>query len=134
MNKWLAIISVLRHGSILTNAAVWKERQVLINAIAGLLTALYMLALSQGWITLEVDNAALLDLGSAIGAVLYTAFNIFFTVATTKKIGLAPADPAHPDVLREPSRQADLEPMQADPKRVQGDAPKRDPNPFLDNN
>ena len=134
MNKWLAIISVLRQGSVLTNAAVWKERQVLVNAIAGLLTALYMLALSQGWITLEVDNAALLDLGSAIGAVLYTAFNIFFTVATTKKIGLAPADPAPPDVLREPAGQADLEPMQANPKRAPGDSPKRDPNPFLDNN
>ena len=134
MNKWLAIIAVLRQGAMLTNSATWKERQVLVNAIAGLLTALYMLALSQGWITLEVDNAAIMDLGSAIGVVLYTAFNAFFTVATTKKIGLAPADPAPPDVLREPAGQVDLKPMQADAKRVQGDASERRPNPFLDNN
>jgi len=136
MNKWLAILAVLRQGAMLTNAATWKERQVLVNAIAGLLTAGYMLARSQGWITIEVDNAALLDLGSAIGAVLYTAFNIFFTAATTKKIGLAPADPvpAPPSQLREPQGSARSESVQTDPKRVQGDDSKRSPNPFLDNN
>lgn len=134
MNKWLVILAVLRQGAMLTNAATWKERQVLVNAIAGLLTAGYMLARSQGWIAIEVDNAALLDLGSAIGAVLYTAFNIFFTAATTKKIGLAPADPvpAPPSQLREPSRPADTGSVQADPGRGAGDASKRDVNPFLD--
>jgi len=135
MNKWLAILAVLRQGAMLTNAATWKERQVLVNAIAGLLTAGYMLARSQGWITIEVDNAALLDLGSAIGVVLYTAFNIFFTVATTDKIGRVPADPvAPPSQLREPSRQAAPGPVQTDSERVQGDAPKRDTNPFLGDN
>ena len=133
MNKWLVILAVLRQGAMLTNAATWKERQVLVNAIAGLLTAGYMLARSQGWIAIEVDNAALLDLGSAIGAILFTGYNIFFTVATTDKIGRVPADPvAPPDVLREPPRQATPGPVQTDSERVQGDDSKRSPNPFLD--
>lgn len=132
MRKWLAILAVLRQGAALTNPATWKERQVLVNVVSGFLTALYMLALSQGWIALEVDNAAIMDLGSAVGVVLYTAFNVFFTVATTDKIGLPGPDPAPPDVLREPAGQADLEPVQADPKRVQGSDPERRPNPFLE--
>ena len=134
MNKWLSIIAVLRQGTMLTNPETWKERQVLINVVAGFLTALYMLARAQGWIAIEVDNAALLDLGSAAGAILYTAVNVFFTVATTDKIGLPPADLAPPDMLRKPSGQADAGSVQTDPKRVPGDAAKRDPNPFLDDN
>ena len=136
MNKWLAILAVLRQGAMLSNAATWKERQVLVNAIAGLLTAAYMLARSQGWIVLEVDNAALLDLGSALGAILFTGYNIFFTVATTEKIGLAPVDAAPalapPGQLREPTRPADVGSVQADPGRGQESDPKRHANPFLD--
>jgi len=133
MNKWLAILAVLRQGAMLTNAATWKERQVLVNAIAGLLTAGYMLARSQGWIAIEVDNAALLDLGSAFGAILFTGYNIFFTVATTDKIGRVPADPvAPPSQLREPAGQATPGPVQTDLGRGAGDASKRDVNPFLD--
>ena len=136
MNKWLAIFAVLRQGSMLANVATWKERQVLVNAIAGLLTAAYMLARSQGWIVLEVDNAALLDLGSALGAILFTGYNVFFTVATTDKIGLAPVDaapdPAPAGRLREPPRPADPGPVRTDPGRAPGSAPKRPANPFLD--
>ena len=133
MNKWLSIIAVLRQGTMLTNPETWKERQVLVNVVAGFLTALYMLARSQGWITVEVDNAALLEIGAALGAILFTGYNVFFTVATTKKIGLVPADPvAPPDVLREPPRQATPGPVQTDSERGAGDASKRDVNPFLD--
>ena len=133
MNKWLSIIAVLRQGTMLTNPETWKERQVLVNVVAGFLTALYMLARSQGWIAIEVDNAALLEIGAALGAILFTGYNVFFTVATTKKIGLVPADPvAPPDVLREPPRQATPGPVQTDSERVQGDDSKRSPNPFLD--
>ena len=136
MNKWLAILAVLRQGAMLAHAETWKERQVLINVIAGLLAAAYMLARAQGWITIEVDNATLLDLGSAIGAILFTGFNAFFTVATTEKIGLSPADPAPdlapPGQLRESQGSAVHGPMPANPERVQDNAPKRTPNPFLD--
>ena len=132
MNKWLAIIAVLRQGSMLANVATWKERQVLVNAIAGLLTAAYMLARSQGWIVLEVDNAAIFDLGSALGALLFTGYNIFFTVATTDKIGVPPLE-SPPDQLREPERQADAGPVQTDPKRAPSGDTKRSTNPFLDN-
>jgi len=136
MNKWLAIIAVLRQGTALTDSATWKERQVLVNVVAGLLTAAYMLARAQGWIALEVDNAALLDLGSALGAILFTGYNVFFTVSTTDKIGLAKADPDPVPVpfseLRERPRQAEAGPVPADPKRVQGSDPERRPNPFLD--
>ena len=132
MNRWLALLAVIRQGAMLANAATWKERQVLVNAIAGLLTAAYMLASSQGWITVEVDNAALLEIGAALGAILFTGYNVFFTVATTDKIGLDPVAP--PSQLREPSRQAEPGSVQTDPERVQGDDSKRSSNPFLDNN
>lgn len=136
MNKWLALLAVLRQGAMLTHAATWKERQVLINVIAGLLAAAYMLARAQGWIAIEVDNATLLDLGSAVGAILFTGFNAFFTVATTEKIGLPPADPAPdltpPGQLREPQGSAVHGPVRTDPGRAPGSAPKRPANPFLD--
>jgi len=134
MRKWLAILAVLRLGIALKNRETWKVQQVLVNVIVGLLTAGYFLARAQGWITFEIDDSTLLEVGSAFGAALYSGYNAYLTVATTKTIGLAPVAPATvdavADVLLEPEGQAVTGPLPSDDNRRPIEKPVT--NPFLD--
>lgn len=134
MRKWLAILAVLRLGIALKNRETWKVQQVLVNVIVGILTAGYFLAREQGWVTFEVDDSTLLDVGAAFGMALYSAYNAYLTVATTKTIGLAPVAPATvdavADVLLEPERPADPGPLPTNDGRAPVEKPVT--NPFLD--
>lgn len=136
MRKWLAILAVLRLGIALKNRETWKVQQVLVNVIVGLLTAVYFLARAQGWITFEIDDSTLLDVGTAFGAALYSVYNAYLTVATTKTIGLAPVAPATvgavADVLLEPEGPADAGPLPSEGIRLPDPVKKPDSNPFLD--
>jgi len=132
VNKWLALIAVIRKGSQVADPATWKERQVLANALAGLLVAAFAGARAMGWVVPGVDDALLVEVGSSLAVILFALFNAITTVATTKKIGLDPVAP--PSGLRESSGPPTPGSVPPDPKRVQGDAPKRDTNPFLGDN
>lgn len=134
MRKWLAIISVLRLGIALKNRETWKVQQVLVNVIVGLLTVGYFLARDQGWITFEIDDSTLLEVGAAFGAALYSGYNAYLTVATTKTIGLAPVAPATvdavADVLLEPEGPDNPGQLPSDDNRRPIEKPVT--NPFLD--
>lgn len=137
MRKWLAVLAVLRLGIALKNRETWKVQQVLVNVIVGLLTAVYFLARAQGWITFEIDDSTLLEVGAAFGAALYSGYNAYLTVATTKTIGLAPVAPATvvgavADVLLEPEGQADTGPLPSEGIRLPDPVKKPASNPFLD--
>ena len=151
MTAWVELIGALRKGAMLTDAATWKERQVLINAVVGLLASGYAVARSQGWLAIEVEHAALVDLGTGLGAALFAGYNILATVVTTEKIGLSPHAlppgpslekgaessagpvPAAGDGLLEPARPADAGAVPPDARGGRRRARPEPPNPFLDN-
>ena len=102
------IFRVLRAGVELSNAEVWKKRQVLVNALAAFLGALVALAAAFGH-PLDIDAEGVNAIAGAVAAVV-GLFNGWVTVASTRRIGLPPRnDPGAPgDHPRsDPGRPAD---------------------------
>lgn len=86
MNKLLAIIEVLHEGKALTAARTWKNRQILTNALVGVLAAAFALAHSFGY-RLEVPADDVAQIAGAVGAVV-GLFNSYITTATSTKVGM----------------------------------------------
>lgn len=87
MNKMLAALAALRYGSSLTDPEIWKNRQMLMNALIGLLAAV------APFLPVELsheDQKAVAGGIAAIGIVL----NIYLTAATSTKVGLPAGAPA----------------------------------------
>jgi len=139
---WITLMSAMRKGVMLADPATWKSRQVLTNTIGGLVVVLYSIARAMGWMTWEIDNATLQDLGLALGAALYSLANVVLTVGTTTKIGLdAPGPvPAAAAVvvrdatggLRVPDGSATPGAVPADLGRIPPHLDRPSTNPFLD--
>lgn len=86
MNKMLAALAALRYGSSLTDPAIWKNRQLLMNALIGLLAAI------APFLPVELsheDQKAIAGGIAAVGIVL----NIYLTAATSDKVGLPAGTP-----------------------------------------
>lgn len=81
MNKLLAALNVLRYGASVANPATLKVRQNLVNALTGLLGALFV------FLPIEVTADDLANIAGGIAAVV-GLFNVYATVASTNKIGL----------------------------------------------
>jgi len=85
MNKIMAAISALRYGSSLADPAVHKNRQNLINALIGVLGATAV------FIPIEVSADEVATIAGGIATVV-GLLNVYFTVATTDKIGMHTKD------------------------------------------
>ena len=83
MTKFGAIFAALRYGSSLTDPAIWKQRQNLINALIGLLGAVAI------FLPVEVSSDDLSAIAGGV-AVLGGLLNAYLTTATTDKIGVKP--------------------------------------------
>lgn len=83
LDKLFAIGRALRHGEELSNAATWKNRQIAVNAVAGLLGAAMV------FLPMEVNGDDLQTVAAAV-AILGGMFNTWATAATSKKVGLSP--------------------------------------------
>lgn len=90
MDKLKAIISVLRNGSSLTDPSIWKVRQNATNAIVGLLGGILALLSILGF-SIQISNEEILAIAGGIAAI-GGLFNVYFTTATTTKIGLPSKD------------------------------------------
>lgn len=77
-------ITALRLGHELSNAAGWKNRQTVIN----LLSAIVALIVAFGFKVSVTDDTL-----SVIAAVLMALANAYFTLATSRKVGIAPPLP-----------------------------------------
>jgi hypothetical protein len=99
MNKLMAAIAALRYGSSLADPAVHKNRQNLVNALVGLLGAGVV------FFPVEVTPDEMASIAGGIATVV-GLFNLYFTVATTDKIGLPP--PAGDPAPRVQDKQSDL--------------------------
>lgn len=91
MNKLFVFINVLYQGQKLSNAAVWKNRQTLVNLLVGLFAAGLGAAQAFGF-DLGARDADLVEVASGIGAIV-GLFNAYATTATSSTVGLPANDP-----------------------------------------
>lgn len=100
MSKLAAILAVFRKGVAVTDPAAWKNWQMLLNLLVGLVVSAAILAETMGWIpqgvTNEISDIVVKVLVAVAGA------NIAGTAVTSEKVGLG-RKPAVPDELRESS-------------------------------
>ncbi len=87
MGKFLAALSALRYGSSLTDPAVWKNRQLAMNALLGLLGAI------APFINVEMTDEQRVAIAGGV-AVLGGLLNAYLTAATSEKVGLRASAPA----------------------------------------
>ena len=139
---WITVLAAMRKGVMLAYPATWKQRQVLINTVGGLVVAGYTIAKALGWITWDIDSGTLADVGMALGAALYSVANVILTVATTTKIGLDSSGPVSVEAavvergpageLRQPDGSTAPGAVPANAGGAGPSAPNPVPNPFMD--
>lgn len=108
MNKWLFLLDALRKGVRLTNADTWKTGQALSAVVVGVVIAAYSFAMAAGWVTWDISESTLAEIGTAVAALLYTLYQTYTTIATSKKVGVlpAPTEPVTDARLRDSSSDA----------------------------
>lgn len=133
----LSILDVLRKGSAVTDPALWKTGgEALKLAIIALALSINDLAKAFGH-DLHIDQTV----AASIGALVAWVVGLFFTVATTDKLGFPakPADVARPPGVTDaprvehPSAPVGSPPAdtrEADPVRLQPGAPNNS-DPYL---
>lgn len=85
MAKLWAVINALYHGKSLDNAEAWKHTQNAVNAIIIVLTAILQFVPD-----LTFTDAQLTQIANVIVMIGAGIVNVYFTVATTDKIGIKP--------------------------------------------
>ncbi|MFZ6653780.1 hypothetical protein [Undibacterium sp. TJN19] len=81
--------NVFRQGQAVTDAAKLKNKQVLANTLAVLLTTAYAIGKNYGY-DFHLSDEDLTHI-AAVAAVVFGLFNVGATTASTDKIGLLPA-------------------------------------------
>ena len=111
MMRWLAIIAVFRRGAMVADPTTWKNRQIAINAMVGLVSAAAVAAAQMGWIPDAVATETIQQFGEGMALAALAIINILGTAATSRKVGVGPRPP-----MPEPNDAElfDAEPMPAD--------------------
>lgn len=91
--KLKSLFAVLKHGERVADPATWKNRQVAVNALTGLLVAIAALAKGSGY-DLGVTDAQIESAVIGGAAVFSLVFNIWATFATSRKVGIGGKDGA----------------------------------------
>lgn len=85
IKEFKAFFELFQRGKELTNAAVWKNRQIAGNAVAGLLSA--GIVIGGGFdININIDQQTINAAGAGIAAIVGIA-NAVLTAITSKKVG-----------------------------------------------
>lgn len=93
-------ITAVRAGWILKNPETWKNRQIAINALAGLMAAGVAISKALNF-PLPVTEDQIVALAGGVWAVV-SVFNSWATAATTDKVGLPPKPADPPDAWSGP--------------------------------
>ncbi len=108
MNKLGAFLNLFRKGAVISEAALWKQRQVTATVLGSLIMAVVGVLNAYGY-NLPIDNeTALAIAGGVLGVV-----NTILTLTTSDKIGYgtAPTETAQSD-QSDTSEDTELEPQQ----------------------
>ena len=83
-----AVLSAMKEGEELENAATWKDRAVATNTVVALFGAALGIARAFGY-TFAIDDATLAQLAAGVVALVAVA-NSVLHVVTDKRVGLQP--------------------------------------------
>ena len=86
MNKIAAIFGVLRHGESVLDPKLWKDRSAAVVTITALIYAILYAARAYGYeLPITPEQVDLIALG------VVTVVSLYFTYATSDKVGVLPA-------------------------------------------
>ena len=85
MSKLWALFDLFRKGSVVTDPALWKQRQITATVLLPLLASLVAASKAFGY-DLPLTDA---DLAQLVGG-LVVVINLVLTLATSDKVGLPP--------------------------------------------
>jgi len=91
MTRVLALLTIFRKGAMVSDPTTWKNRQLAINAVFGLLSAVAVLAVQLGWIPEAIATETVQQFSEGLVIALLAIINILGTAATSKKVGLGSA-------------------------------------------
>jgi O-antigen/teichoic acid export membrane protein len=105
VSRLLALLALLRRGSEVSNAEVWRNRAAAITAVSALLSAALAAANAFGY-DLKVSDA---DISAIAGGVVAIGLLVssFLHVAADKGVGLPPGRGADPAPRRDDNAPAD---------------------------
>lgn len=82
MNKIAVLFALFRKGASVSDPTLWKNRQITVTVLAGLLVAIVNTLAAFGYsLPLDVDTA------NTIAAGILAVVNTILTVTTTDKVG-----------------------------------------------
>lgn len=85
-----AFLRAMKSGEELANAATWKNRQSLVNAVSALVLAGAEIARAYGYPVPFADD----QIATTVGVLVVLMFNVWATLTTSRRVGLpAGADP-----------------------------------------
>lgn len=87
IDKIKALFSVLKKGEQVANPAAWKNRQVAVSAVTGLLVAVVAGSKAFGY-DLGVSDAQIESAVIGGASVIGLGMSIWTTLATSKKVGI----------------------------------------------
>jgi hypothetical protein len=93
MQKLISAIQVFRHGASVADPATWKNRQVALNAVLGLVSAAAILASAMGWIPEAIQEETIIQFSEGVVLSVLAIINIIGTWATSNKVGVGRKPP-----------------------------------------
>ena len=83
MNKLASLFVLFRKGAAVSDPQLWKNRQITVTVLAGLIVAVVNAASAFGY-SLPID----IETANAIAAGILAIVNTVLTITTTDKVGL----------------------------------------------
>jgi hypothetical protein len=90
MSRLLALLTIFRKGAMVSDPTTWKNRQLAINAVFGLVSAAAVLAVQLGWVPDAIATETVQQFSEGLVIAILAIINIVGTAATTKKVGIGP--------------------------------------------
>lgn len=94
MNLFSEFLNAFRKGQSLANPEIWKNRAIVADVLAGLLTSLIAIAAAFGY-RLDLEADAVKALAAGVASAVYIASAILH-VTTSDKVGLPPRSDGGP--------------------------------------
>jgi hypothetical protein len=116
-------VNALRKGEILAHPERWKTAQAVSMALAAVAVPAYSALCSSAEACYGISQDQVTQIATWVGGLAFVVFQIWTTIATSKKVGIGPKKNEEPiDIirarpiakLREPERPASIEQVQPD--------------------
>jgi len=94
-------INALRKGEILTHPERWKTAQAVSMALAAVAVPVYSALCSSAEVCYGISQDQVTQIATWVGGIAFAVFQIWTTLATSEKVGIAPKKNEEPiDIIR----------------------------------